>query len=420
MVSLTKKEKMSYLAFAACFIAYVITALSRNTYTAAIAALVEENIISKPNAGTINALFNLFYGTSQIIGGFVSDKISPFKIIIIGLFGSVIANMIMALSQGTFWIMAIGWSISGIALFGMWPSIIRIIFNYITDDFIKKARLFIPHGLAVGTLLSYLVSSVILNHFNWSGLFWFSVIMLTLTLIFFCISSSKVKNYPVIREQVKSDNKTVDSKSLVGMLKILVTSGFFIIAITGIIRGFVSGIKSWVPTIVMELYGVSPGFGNLLATILLIVSLLAVFVVGFIYPKRCKNLCNALALLMALPVPFLLILTSVGKINMWTAIILFAVVETFANSAGQLYNVEVSMSYSRYNMTGTIAGLFNALLCLGGVITSYAYGVLGEHFGWNITILCLAVAAVAAVILLLITNPMWKKVIYDKGECHNE
>lgn len=420
MVSLTKEEKMSYLAFAACFIAYVITALSRNTYTAAIAALVEENIISKPNAGTINALFNLFYGTSQILGGFVSDKFSPFKIIIIGLFGSVIANMIMALSQGSFLIMAVGWSISGIALFGMWPSIIRIISNYITDDFIKKARLFIPHGLAVGTLLSYLVSSVILKHFNWSGLFWFSVIMLTLTLAFFWISSSRVKNYPVVREQVKSDNKTGGSQSLGRMLKILVTSGFFIIAITGIIRGFVSGIKSWVPTIVMELYGVSPGFGNLLTTILLIVSLLAVFVVGFIYPKRCKNLCNALAVLMALPVPFLLILTSVGKINMWTAIILFAVVETFANSAGQLYNVEVSMSYSRYNMTGTIAGLFNALLCLGGVVTSYAYGVLGEYFGWNITILCLAIAATGAVILLFIAKPMWKKVIYDRGACHNE
>lgn len=414
MVSLTKEEKMSYLAFASCFIAYMITALSRNTYTAAIASLIEEGIISKTNAGTINALFNLFYGTSQIIGGFVSDKFSPFKIITIGLFGSVIANLIMAFSQGSFIVMAIGWSVSGIALFGMWPSIIRIISNYITDDFIKKARLIIPHGLTAGTLLSYLVSSFILNCFNWSGLFWFSVIMLLITSVFFCISSSKVKNYPVVRDNSRVDNKTDGKQSFGRMVKILLTSGFFIIAVTGIIRGFVSGIKSWVPTIIMEIYDVSPSFGNLLATILLIVSLLAVFIVDFIYPKRCKNLCNALAILMALPLPFLLVLTTVGKINMLIAIILFAVVETFANAAGQLYNVEVSMSYSPYNMTGTIAGLFNALLCLGGVVTSYAYGFLSEHFGWNITILCLALASIIAVILLIITKPMWKKVIQDR------
>jgi len=65
-------------------------------------------------------------------------------------------------------------------------------------------------------------------------------------------------------------------------------------------------------------------------------------------------------------------------------------------------------------MTGTIAGLFNALLCLGGVVTSYAYGFLSEHFGWNITILCLALASIIAVILLIITKPMWKKVIQDR------
>lgn len=287
MVSLTQNEKMSYLAFFMCFITYVITSLSRNTYTAAIASLISDNVISKTNAGTINALFSLFYGTSQIIGGFISDKCSPFKIIIIGLIGSVIANVVMALSQGSFIVMAIGWSISGIALFGMWPSIIRIISNYITDDFIKKARLIIPHGLAVGTLLSYLVASFVLKHFSWSGLFWFSVIMLSLTAIFFWSCSSKVKHYPVIREQGEISN-VAEKQSFGRMLKILITSGFFIIAITGIIRGFVSGIKSWVPTIVMELYGVSPSFGNFLATILLVVSLLAVVVVSLYILKDVK------------------------------------------------------------------------------------------------------------------------------------
>lgn len=106
-----------------------------------------------------------------------------------------------------------------------------------------------------------------------------------------------------------------------------------------------------------------------------------------------------------------MVLMFVGKINIWIAVLLFAVVEMFSNAAAQLYNVDVSMSYSRYNMTGTIAGLFNAILSLGGVITNYAYGVLSEQFGWNITLLCLVIATIVSVALLLISIPMWKKAI---------
>ena len=65
---LTEAEKTSMILFVTAWLVYAIVSMTRNTYAAAIASIIGENIFDKTQAGTINASFYLFYGSMQLFG----------------------------------------------------------------------------------------------------------------------------------------------------------------------------------------------------------------------------------------------------------------------------------------------------------------------------------------------------------------
>ena len=167
-------EKTSWLAFLACFIAYTVISMTKNTYSTAIAAIVSEGLFSKANAGVINASFYLFYGMTQFLGGYLADRFSPFKIILIALFGSVFVNALMATSH-SFISMLIVWSVNGVFQFGVWPAVVKVISSVLLYDHRRKAMVYSAFCFPAGTIISYLLAMGILKRWSWPMLFCFSI-----------------------------------------------------------------------------------------------------------------------------------------------------------------------------------------------------------------------------------------------------
>ena len=90
-----ESKKYSTLVFIACFIAYAASYVGRINYSAALPDILEEGLFTKSQAGIIGSAFFIVYGFFQIINGFLGDKISPFKMIILGTFLSAGANTVM-------------------------------------------------------------------------------------------------------------------------------------------------------------------------------------------------------------------------------------------------------------------------------------------------------------------------------------
>ena len=147
-------EKISWLAFIAAAITYMVISMTRNTYSSAIAAIVQEGLFPKSNAGIINASFYLFYGCTQFLGGFLCDRFSPFKILVIGLAGSVFCNTGMALSQ-SFIPMLIFWSLSGLMQFGIWPAVVKIIASVVMPEHRHKSMFYISFVVRIFSFSMY-------------------------------------------------------------------------------------------------------------------------------------------------------------------------------------------------------------------------------------------------------------------------
>ena len=81
-----------------CAITYIIALFGRMSYSAVMVALIANGSMDEAQAGLIGTALFVVYGVSQIFSGLIGDRISPKKMIFVGLIGSGILNLIMGLT----------------------------------------------------------------------------------------------------------------------------------------------------------------------------------------------------------------------------------------------------------------------------------------------------------------------------------
>jgi len=403
-----ENEKTSWLVFFVCFFGYVLVSMTKNTYATAMSAIVSEGLFNKADVGLINASFYLVYGCTQMLGGYLVDKVSPFKIFAFGVLLSAACNAVMACSV-SYTVMLVAWSINGLAQFGIWPAVIKIVASVVMPEHRAKTMTFLAFAYPLGTLISYLVAAGVLKIGHWSGLFWVSFATLISVAVFLIYSERKTKK-ELVPDEEKEENTENKEKSGESLVKLILKSGLVFMTIPALVRCMLDvGLKNWLPTMVMENYGTSPSFSTFITTLLLIVNLSAVFFANLLYPKRCKNAVSGIGIFFVISIPFLAIIILTGKIPVSVIILSLALVTTFMTSASQLMNVIVPAAFEKAGKTGAIAGFINSFGAFGCMASNYAYGYMAEHFGWTFTTITWVLIGVIATVFSFANAPFWKK-----------
>lgn len=403
-------KKMSLILLIISFATYTIIGFTRNAYAAAIAGIVEEGYFTKVDSGIIMSSFNITYCLSQIIGSYFVDKISPFKIISAGVIVTIFANIAMSISP-TFWVIFIARGLCGIAQFGIWPSLLKIVAEYVNDSYRRKWMYIMPLGITCGNIVSYLIAALVNN---WRDLFALSYILLAISIIAFIVivffsNKKAVDKLPVVTNETKKAS-TQNSSDNIGLFKLMISSGAILLIIPTVAKSLINaGINSWMPTMIMESYNVSSGFSSTLTALSTCANLAAVLWVVLLYPKIFKLPTTMVGILFLFSLPLLIILSFIGHIPLILVVILITLINTFKNSIHQFSAVEIPAAYTKYNKAGMVAGIINAFATFSGVIANILYGYTAENFGWNVTVISWGVLALIGLIFSFITTPIWKK-----------
>lgn len=396
-----------------CFITYSIIGLTRSAYGAAIAGIVNEGYFSKSDAGIIATSFSITYCISQIVGSYYVDRISPFRIIFLGSVVTIFANIVMSISP-TYWVIFIARGICGIAQFGIWPALLRILSEYVNEDHRYVWKYILPLGVTVGSVLSFLGASIISD---WRGLFTLSYISMAVMTVVFAITSKYAEKKVVLREvEVKatfSDIQTKEKSGNMSAFKLMATSGVLFLVIPAFIKSLIgNGITNWMPTMIMESYNVSPAISSILTALSTCANLGAIVWVIILYPRVFKLQTTALGMLYLFSVPFIAVSSVyIGKIPMILIVIFITLVSTFKGSIHQFYTVEIPKEYTKFNKAGMIAGLINAVQTFSSVIASWLWGHMAETYSWNYIISIWTVIALVAAACCFAATPLWKKFI---------
>ncbi len=395
--------RASLILFVACWLVYAVLCLTKNAFGSAIAPIVQEGFMTKSQSGIVNGAYYVTYGGAQLLLARLVDKVSPTKMLHISLFAAFfsMAGFMVATSYSVILIL---WAVTGLLQFACWPATIRIISQYMIPEMRGKAMISIAFCYCFGTMVNSLSASVILKFMGWRYIFGFSmVVVLLVWLIFWCLSGKTIgvleKAVVGHHEMAEAHKKKEGHKKSTKNIKIMFLSGIMIMMIPGFIRAALdTGLKAWVPTLIMEKYGVSSSFASLLTTVVMFVNLTGVFIANWIYPKLVKNEVMGMVILFAVSVPCLILLTRIGAFSVWIAVILLTLVTTFMYGGNQIINIKMPARFAALNLSGGIASTLNGSACMGIVAANMGFGYLADRFDWGVTIwIWVALAAIGGI-----------------------
>lgn len=405
----TKEEKASWTLFICAWIVYAMISMVKNVYSSAIVSITDEGLFEKSLTGTINAGFYLFYGGAQILGMKLLDKLSPTKMITASLIGTLIACVGMAFAR-SFVPMLILWSFCGLVQFSIWPAILRVVAEYMLAEHQSRAKVYISFSYCAGMFITYFIAAIVLKVSSWPMLFVVAAVIMALCIVWWIQTVKKTEKILVKNQQKTNTSQSPAQKSSMGFVKIMFASGIVFLLFANFSRSSLDlGVKSWVPTMMKELYGISPSFASVLTTVLVFINLAGIFIAGWIFPKLTKNLAWGYGLTFFFSLPFTILLLFTGKIHIALVVLFLTVVTTMMYAGHQFINVLIPSYFAKYGKAGSMAAAINSVACFGIMVSNVGFGYLAENFGWNATIWSWVILAAVGVISCGLAAPFWKK-----------
>lgn len=406
-----EERKLGRLLFAAGFLVYMSSYVGRTNFSAALAAMVAESVLTKSQGGLIGSVFFFAYGACQVLWGFVGDRVSPFRMIGAGMLMASCANLVMPFCTGSYALMAVVWGINGISQSMLWSPILRIFSGVLPKSMRAKACLNISASIPAGTILTYLLATAVIRYSDWRYVFTFAGVVLALVLVFFAAVYMKIRPALHIQKVSLSTRAGDDAHaSSVKLLPLFVTSGLIFATVPTVLHGALKeGITVWVPTMLSECYPLSTSFSVFLTLALPLINLTGVYIITPVYKRLMKkNELSTAAVCLLFSVPLLLLLTFMSKLPAVVSVILMGSVTTAMHAYNYMLITLVPVRFSSLGKTASVTGILNACAYAGCALSSYGFGAVAENTSWRITVFLWLIIAASGGVICLILSKKWR------------
>ena len=389
MTKLDNRRKINGFVF--LFAAtYMISYITRTNFGAIIQEMQTDTNISRELLSMSLTGSFITYGTGQVISGILGDKFSPKKLISIGLCTTVCMNLLIPFCQNPWQMLAV-WSVNGFAQSFMWPPIVKIMTELLSQEDYKNGVSKVSWGGSCGTILVYLLSPVLISLFSWRAVFFFAAAMGILMIFLWNRFAPNVQPKPRQQAIVSGNTKHFFGPVLIGILLAIV--------LQGMLR---DGVSTWMPTYISEVYRLSNEFSILSGVILPVFSILCTMAATKLYTKLFTNPISCGGVFFAAGGIAALVLRFTAGHTATVSILMFAILTGCMHGANLMLVCMVPAYFKNTGKVGTVSGILNAATYVGSAAFTYGVAVLSESLGWNTTILIwLAIAFCGAASCLL-------------------
>ena len=396
MEKITDKRRLSriIILFAAT---YMVSYITRINFGAVIAAMVEDTGFGKPLLSLAVTGSFITYGSGQIISGILGDRFPPKKLILYGLTVTTAMNLLMLLCNSPYHMLVV-WCINGFAQAFMWPPLIKLMIALFPAEDYKSACVRVSWGSTIGTIAVYLASPAVIALSGWRTVFLFSALC-GAVMIF--IWNRLCPDIAV--EKRRSENKS-------GAGSIILTPLVLCIMLAIILQGILrDGVTTWMPSYISESYALSSEISIITGVFMPILSILCIYIAGWIYRKKIKNpvSCAAVIFGVGASASGLLFLHTGG--NAATSVFLAAAITGSMHGVNLMLITMLPPYFEKYGNVSTVSGVLNACVYIGSAISTYGIAVLSEGQGWHFTLFTWFITAAAGTAICVLCSRPWRK-----------
>lgn len=393
-----------------CTAVYFTSYLTRVNFNAIITELIATTSITRAQAGTVSTALFITYGAGQLISGFVGDRISPRRLIVIGMSATALCNLAMPLFPHPA-VMTALWAANGFAQALFWPPLVRMMATHLSPDDYNRACVSVSAGSAAATIVIYLLAPACILIGGWRPVFYVGAAGAVAMAVLWLVAAPRddradaasVPDTPAKPEKAAPAHSLRQDTATVAMLGWLALA----IILQGILR---DGVTTWMPTLVSDTFDL-PASVSILSGIVLPIFSMASYTASTKLSIKVGNIVTTSAILFALgagSAGLLSLLLGAGPVP---AILLTALVTGCMHGVNLMLITRIPAYFGPYGCISTVSGVLNAFTYVGSAASTYGFAVLSAKMGWQFTVVSWCVIAAAGALVCATGAVMWRKFI---------
>lgn len=398
-----------FIFSALCCLVYFTSYLTRINYGAAISEIVDSLQITNQLAGMAVIGSFIAYGVGQPICGMLGDKVGPRAMIFAALLATSVCNIAMSFMSDIYVMTAI-WCLNGLFQAMMWPPLVRIMAQSLTEEGYRKTSVGVVTAASIGTIAVYLLVPLCIWLSSWRYSFILpAAVGLAVAFIWFYgirrftgageqEDTNMIENDPQPAAEPPATMKTGALIAASGLLPIMAA-----IVLQGALR---DGITTWMPSYVNDTYNLGTSISILTGVVLPIFTVLSISIATSIH-RAAGNELKAASYLWGAGFVAAAALTAVFASSAWASILLMAVLSGCMHGVNMMLISHLPRHFVKYGKVSTMSGLLNAFTYVGSAISIYGIAALSDAYGWQFTISTWGVIAFAGLIICALCIRPW-------------
>ena len=386
---------LSWLAYASAYI-------GRYNYSAAMGAITAENSLSLSAAGAVSTGYFICYAVGQIVFGLLSQSVSPYAMILIGLCGSGLCNLGAGGFSTSF--MGLLWGANGLFQAMIWPPIVRLFAESMPLERQKHACISINSTTPAGTLAAYALSAVLLQLADWHHVFFSCGGLLLGMAAVFWLGTAPLRRATAYAPQPEFQKQKGTGNGPAALLAAGLGAMLLPVLLHG---GLKDGVTNWVPSMIQSNFGISPAFSAAVAMALPLVNLSGAYLSGWLNEHCTHNELKTAGVLFALASVCLLALPLAMRTSLLLAVLLLAVTTASMLGVNTMFINVIPVKAGRHGGASMLSGTLNAVTYLGAAAATWGIGAAAEGCGWNAVFLLWLVMAMLALLVSALLAGRW-------------
>ena len=387
------------------WLAYLISYLGRNDYSACLLEIVNSTGMTRASAGMISSSFALCNAVGQLISSMIVNKVSPIKLISAEIFTVAIINLLFPTSENLY-IMMLLWGMNGVMQATLLCGITRIFSETMEEPWLSRGAVSLNTIGAIGGMINYLLCPLLIRFFRWQIVFFTISTMLFILGVVWCIvmpglTSDKKKEQSV--QKIRVDGR---SKSL---LEILFSKGVFCALLAVFVIGSLrESVSLWIPSYLNESFQLSVTLSTAVTAVVPMLQICGALLAGRV-GRKTKNLFLPSMVAFMTSMTCFILIRAIGTATVAAVVVLF-VINAISMTAALTFLLSLYpiRCMDRKNIA-KLVGVLNFCVHLGDFAASTGFGWLSTVGGWSWTFSVMALLALSAVLISLIGMTVERK-----------
>ena len=377
------------------WLAYLISYLGRNDYSACMLEFINSTGISRASAGMISSSFALCNAVGQLVSSILINKIPPIKLIAAEIFSVAAINLLFPASDNLYFMMLL-WGINGVMQATLLCGVTRIFSETLEEPWLSRGAVSLNTIGAIGGMVNYLLCPLLIRFFRWQTVFFTISTMLFMLGIIWCTVMPKLT--AVKKKNTIATNIPIEGKSK-SIFEIIRSKGVvFALMAVFVIGSLRESVSLWIPSYLNENFKLSVTLSTAITSVVPMLQICGALIAGRV-GRKTKNLFLPSMVAFLLSMSCFTMIKSLGTATVVVSIVFF-IINAISMTAALTFLLSLYpiRCMDRKNIA-KLVGILNFCVHLGDFAASTGFGWLSTVSGWNWTFSVMIILAFSAVII---------------------